>query len=93
MAKVCHALAHVKSNERFGEARALPCQNYVDVSDGEAMVLPCKNCSDVSETVAKALPCQSCADLSGSEAKALPCQSFALFSELAGRPRIRLAVF
>ena len=33
VAKVCHALAYVKSGERISEARGLPCPSRADVSE------------------------------------------------------------
>ena len=68
MAKVRQALAHMKSSERIGEARGLPCQSSANVSETVAKALPCPSSADVSKTVTMAFPCQSCA-LSSEQAR------------------------
>ena len=47
MAKVCHALAYARSNERVGQARPLSCS--ADVSETIAIALPCQSWADVSK--------------------------------------------
>ena len=52
-ATICHALAHAKSSERIGEARALPTlavRTYLEV---RLKALPRLSRADVSETTAK----------------------------------------